>query len=220
LFAVLHIQNHLTGPGIRKHESFSSRHLLFGFTNLVLPHINTIHDLLHRPRNSLFQAPKDALYRFKNIERSWGPFLTALPRPLGRAAAVPPNRPGGGQKSLASKTTGYLARRLREARELTKPALTLKMLKAIRPAISWVYLLHLLPQGPNMRPPDHQPREAGWCLIEVSVSMQTMLMGRSNLRTMGGLDKHPETRPFIFKFLISVPGAHDKLGDLVIFPSR
>lgn len=74
LFAVLHIQSHLTGAGIRKHEGFSPRHLLFVLTNLVFLHIKTVHDLVHRPLKSLFQAQKDAFYRFKKAEWSWGPF--------------------------------------------------------------------------------------------------------------------------------------------------
>jgi len=74
LFAVLHIQSHLTGAGIRKHEGFSPRHLLFVLTNLVFLHIKTVHDLLQRPLKSLFQAEKDAFYRFKKAEWSWGPF--------------------------------------------------------------------------------------------------------------------------------------------------
>ena len=71
LFAVLHIQSHLTGAGIRKHEGFSPRHLLFVLTNLVFLHIKTVHDLLQRPLKSLFQAEKDAFYRFKKAEWSW-----------------------------------------------------------------------------------------------------------------------------------------------------
>jgi len=60
LFSVLHVKTHLTGAGIRKHEGFSPRHLLFVLTNLVFLHIKTVHDLLHRPLKSLFQAQKDA----------------------------------------------------------------------------------------------------------------------------------------------------------------
>jgi hypothetical protein len=70
LFAVLHIQSHLTGAGIRKHEGFSPRHLLFVLTNLAFLHIKTVHDLLHRPLQSLVQAQKDAFYRFKKAEQN------------------------------------------------------------------------------------------------------------------------------------------------------
>jgi hypothetical protein len=104
LFAELHIQSHLAGAGIRKYGGFSPRHLWCVLTNLVFLHIKTVHDLLHRPLKSLFQAQKDAFYRFKKAEWSWGPFYRRFLDCLGR--------------------------RLRQAQELTKPALTLKMLKA------------------------------------------------------------------------------------------
>ena len=55
MFAVLQIQSHLTGAGIRKCEGFPPAHLLFVLTNLVFLHIKTVHDLLHRPLKSLFQ---------------------------------------------------------------------------------------------------------------------------------------------------------------------
>ena len=74
LFSGLHIQSHLTGAGIRKHEGFSPLHLLFVLTNLAFLHIKSLHDLLHRPLQSLFQAQKDAFYRFKKAEWSWEPF--------------------------------------------------------------------------------------------------------------------------------------------------
>ena len=83
MFTALHIQSHLTGASIRKHESFSSRHLLFVLTNLVFLHINTVHDLLHRPLNSLFQAQKDPFYRFKIADWSWGPFYRCFLAHLG-----------------------------------------------------------------------------------------------------------------------------------------
>jgi hypothetical protein len=193
LFAVLHIQSHLTGAGIRKHEGFSPRHLLFVLTNLVFLHIKTIHDLLHRPLKSLFQAQKDAFYRFKRAEWSWGPFYRRFLAHLGRrlqwsqtardnclildTSALPKRGqrlenlsfvydhsqgktvkgyeiltlglltprnfypvnfghhfshtvPADAPEARPRKTRGDLARRLREAKELTKPALALKMLKA------------------------------------------------------------------------------------------
>ncbi len=84
LFAVLHIQSHLTAAGIRKCEGFSPRHLLFVLTNLVFLHIKTVHDLLHRPLQSLFLAQKDAFYRFKKAEWSWGPFYWRFLAYLGK----------------------------------------------------------------------------------------------------------------------------------------
>lgn len=84
LFAVLHIQSHLTGAGIRKCEGFSPRHLLFVLTNLVFLHIKTVHDLLHRPLQALFLAQKDTFYRFKKAEWSWGPFYRRFLAHLGR----------------------------------------------------------------------------------------------------------------------------------------
>jgi len=84
LFAVLHIQSHLTGAGIRKCEGFRPVHLLFVLTNLVFLHIKTVHDLLHRPLQSFFQAQKDAFYRFKKTEWSWGPFYRRFLAYLGR----------------------------------------------------------------------------------------------------------------------------------------
>ena len=84
LFAMLHIQSHLTGAGIRKHEGASARQLLFVLTNLVFLHIKTVHDLLHRPLQSLFLAQKDTFYRFKKAEWSWGPFYRRFLTHLGR----------------------------------------------------------------------------------------------------------------------------------------
>jgi len=74
LFAVLHIQSHLTGAGIRKYEGACARQLLFVLTILVFLHIKTVHDLLHRPLKFMVRAQKDAFYRFKKAEWSWGPF--------------------------------------------------------------------------------------------------------------------------------------------------
>ena len=59
-------------------------HLLFVLTNLVFLHIKTVHDLLHRPLQSLFLAQKDAFYRFKKAEWSWGPFYRRFLALLGR----------------------------------------------------------------------------------------------------------------------------------------
>ena len=84
LFAVLHIQSHLTGAGIRKYEGASARQLLFVLTNLVFLHIKTVHDLLHRPFKFMVQAQKDAFYRFKKAEWSWGPFYRRFLALLGR----------------------------------------------------------------------------------------------------------------------------------------
>ena len=193
LFAVLHIQSHLTGAGIRKHEGFGTAHLLFVLTNLVFLHIKTVHELLHRPLQSLFQAQKDAFYRFKKAEWSWGPFYRRFLALLGRrlkwsktarknclildTSALPKRGkrlenlsfvydhsqgktvkgyevlvlglltprnfyplnfghhfsqtvPAETNEAQPRKPKGDLARRLKEARELTKPALALKMLKA------------------------------------------------------------------------------------------
>ena len=58
LFAVLHIQSHLTGAGIRKYEGVPAVYLLFVLTNLVFLHIKTVHDLLRRPLQSWFKAQK------------------------------------------------------------------------------------------------------------------------------------------------------------------
>jgi len=195
LFAVLHIQSHLTGAGIRKHEGVSARQLLFVLTNLVFLHITSVHDLLRRPLTSLVQAPKDAFYRFKKAEWSWGPFyrrfLTYLWKRLhwSRTArhnclildsSVLPKRgnrlenlsfvydhsqgktvkgyeiltlglltprnfypvnfghhfsqraPAEAEEAQPRRVRGALARRLKEARELTKPALALKMLQTAR----------------------------------------------------------------------------------------
>jgi hypothetical protein len=193
LFAALHIQSHLTGAGIRKHEGFGAGHLLFVLTNLVFLHIKTVHDLLQRPLHSLFQAQKDAFYRFKKAEWSWGPFYRRFLALLGRrlkwsktarknclildttalakrgkrlenlsfiydhsqgkavkgyevltlglltprnfypvsfghhfSQTAPPEAP----EAQPRRTRGDLARRLKEAKELTKPVLALKMLKA------------------------------------------------------------------------------------------
>jgi hypothetical protein len=205
LFAELHIQSHLTGAGIRKHEGFSPRHLLFILTNLVFLHIKTVHDLLHRPLNSLFLAQKDAFYRFKKAEWSWGPFYRRFLAYLGRrlhwsqtardnclildTSALPKRgkclenlsfvydhsqgktvkgyeiltlglltprnfypvnfghhfsqtAPAETKEARPRKTRGDLARRLKEAQELTKPALALKMLKAaLAQGLPALYLL-------------------------------------------------------------------------------
>jgi hypothetical protein len=63
LFAVLYIQSHLTGAGIRKCEGFPPVQPLFVLTNLVFLHIKTVHDLLDRRLKSLVQAQKDAFCR-------------------------------------------------------------------------------------------------------------------------------------------------------------
>lgn len=59
MFTGLHIQNLLTGAGIRKGEGLRPVHLLFVLTNLAFLRIKTVHDLPHQPLPSLFQAPKD-----------------------------------------------------------------------------------------------------------------------------------------------------------------
>ncbi len=205
LFAVLRIQSHLTGAGIRKCEGFSPRHLLFVLTNLVFLHIKTVHDLLHRPLQSLFLAQKDAFYRFKKAEWSWGPFYRRFLAYLGKGlrwsetardncfildTSVLPKRgkrlenlsfvydhsqgktvkgyeiltlglltprnfypvnfghhfshtaPAQAPEARPLKTRGDVARRLKEARELTKPALALKMLKkALAQGLPALYLL-------------------------------------------------------------------------------
>jgi hypothetical protein len=193
LFAALHIQSHLTGAGIRKHEGFETAHLLFVLTNLVFLQTKTVHDLLQRPLHSLFQAQKDAFYRFKKAEWSWGPFYrrflalmgrrlkwsktarknclildsTALPKrgkrlenlsfvydhsqgkavkgyevltlglltprnfyPVNFGHHFSQTVPAEAREAQPRQTRGDLARRLKEAKELTKPALALKMLKA------------------------------------------------------------------------------------------
>jgi hypothetical protein len=84
LFGVLHIKSHLTGAGIRKCEGSPPVHLLFVLTNLVFLHVKTVHELLHRPLKSLFQAQKDTFYRFKKAEWSWGPFYRRFLVFLGR----------------------------------------------------------------------------------------------------------------------------------------
>jgi hypothetical protein len=195
LFAVLHIQSHLTGAGIRKHEGASARQLLFVLTNLVFLHVKTVHDLLRRPLHSLVQAKKDAFYRFKKAEWGWGPFYRRFLALLGRRlewsqtarhnclildSSVLPKRgkrlenlsfvydhsqgktvqgyeilalglltprnfypvnfghhfsqraPAEAEEAQPRRVRGDLARRLREAKELTKPALALKMLKTAR----------------------------------------------------------------------------------------
>lgn len=205
LFAVLHIQSHLTGAGIRKYEGFRPRHLLFVLTNLVFLHIKTVHDLLHRPLKSLFQAQKDSFYRFKKAEWSWGPFYrrvlaclgkrlrwsetardncfildtSALPKrgkrlenlsfvydhaqgktvkgyeiltlglltprnfyPLNFGHHFSQTAPAEVREARPLKARGDLARRLRDARELSKPALALKMLKAA--LAQGIPALHLL----------------------------------------------------------------------------
>ncbi|MEW6388177.1 MAG: transposase [Thermodesulfobacteriota bacterium] len=205
LFAVLHIQSHLTGAGIRQCEGFRPVHLLFVLTSLVFLHIKTVHDLLHRPLKSLFQAQKDAFYRFKKAEWSWGPFYRRFLALLGRrlkwsqtardnclildTSALPKRgkrlenlsfvydhsqrkvvkgyelltlglltprnfypvnfghhfsqtAPAEAPEAQPRKARGDLARRLKEARTLTKPALALKMLqKALAQGISATYLL-------------------------------------------------------------------------------
>jgi hypothetical protein len=193
LFAVLHIQSHLTGAGIRKHEGASARQLLFVLTNLTFLHIKSVHDLLRRPLKSLFKAQKDAFYRFKKAEWSWGPFYRRFLAYLGRrlkwsqtardnclildTSALPKRgkrlenlsfvydhsqgktvkgyeiltlglltprnfypvnfghhfsqrAPAEAPEAQPRRVRGDLARRLRDAKELTKPALALKMLKA------------------------------------------------------------------------------------------
>jgi len=205
LFAGLRIQSHLTGAGIRKQEGFSPRHLLFVLTNLVFLHIKTVHDLLPRPLHSLFLAQKDAFYRFKKAEWSWGPFYrrflaylgkrlrwsetardncfildtSALPKRgkrlenlsfvydhsqgktvqgyeiLALGLLTPRNfypvnfghhfsqtAPAQAPEAQPRKSRGDVARRLKEARELTKPALALKMLKAaLAQGLPALYLL-------------------------------------------------------------------------------
>ena len=205
LFSGLHIQSHLTGAGIRKHEGFSPLHLLFVLTNLAFLHIKSVHDLLHRPLQSLFQAQKDTFYRFKKAEWSWGPFYrrflaclggrlqwcqtarencfildtSALPKRgkrlenlsfvydhsqgktvkgyeiLTLGLLTPRNfypvnfghhfsqiAPAEAGEARPRKTRGDLARRLRDAKELTKPALALKMLQeALAQGIPALYLL-------------------------------------------------------------------------------
>jgi len=92
LFAGLHIQSHLTGAGIRKGEGFRPVQLLFVLTNLAFLHIKTVHDLLQRPFTFMIQAQKDAFYRFKKAEWSWGP---APGKPELRLRPLPgENRPG------------------------------------------------------------------------------------------------------------------------------
>lgn len=205
LFAVLHIQSHLTGAGIRKYEGASARQLLFVLTNLVFLHIKTVHDLLQRPFKFMVQAQKDAFYRFKKAEWSWGPFYRRFLAFLGRrlkwaqtarenclildTSALPKRgkrlenlsfvydhsqgktvkgyeiltlglltprnfypvnfghhfsqrSPAEVPEAQPRRTRGDLARRLKEAGELTKPALALKMLKkALAQGIPALYLL-------------------------------------------------------------------------------
>ena len=205
LFAGLHIQSHLTSAGIRKQEGFSPRLLLFVLTNLAFLHIKTVHDLLHRPLQSLVQAQKDAFYRFKKAEWSWGPFYrrflvflgrklhwsqtvrdncfildtSALPKrgqrlenlsfvydhsqgktvkgyeiltlglltprnfyPVSFGHHFSQTTPAEAREARPRRTKGELARRLKEARELTKPALAVKMLeKALAQGLPALYLL-------------------------------------------------------------------------------
>ena len=205
LFAVLHIKSHLTGAGIRKCEGVSPLHLWFVLTNLVFLHINTVHDLLHRPLKSMFQAQKDTFYRFKKAEWSWGPFYRRFIAYLGRRlqwsktrkhnclildTSILPKRgkslenlsyvydhsqnksvsgyelltlglltprnfyplnfgyhfsqtaPEGTREAQPRKTRGNLARHLNAGKELTKPALALKLLKkALAQGIPAFYLL-------------------------------------------------------------------------------
>ena len=84
LFAGLQIQSHLTGAGIRKYKGVPAVHLLFVLTNLVFLHLKTVHDLLRRPLTSWGKAQKDAFYRFKKAEWSWGPFYRRFLALLGR----------------------------------------------------------------------------------------------------------------------------------------
>jgi hypothetical protein len=233
LFAVLHIQSHLTAAGIRKHEGFSPRHLLFVLTNLVFLHIKTVHDLVQRPLQSLFLAQKDAFYRFKKAEWSWGPFYrrflaflgkrlrwsetvrdncfildtSALPKRgkrlenlsfvydhsqgktvkgyeiLALGLLTPRNFypvnfghhfshtvPAEAPVAQPLKTRGEVVWRLKEARELTKPALALKMLKAaLAQGIPALYLLvdawftspKFCQGGQGPGPSRHWPLEAG-----------------------------------------------------------
>lgn len=205
LFAVLHIQSHLTGVGIRKCEGVPAVYLLYVLTNLVFLHIRTVHDLLRCPLKSWFKAQKDTFYRFKKAEWSWGPFYRRFLSYLGRrlewtqtvrdncfildtstlpkrgkrlehlsfvydhsqgktvkgyeiltlglltprnfypvsfghhfSQTAPPEAP----EAQPRRIRGDLARRLQEARELTKPALALKMLKnAVAHGIPALYLL-------------------------------------------------------------------------------
>jgi hypothetical protein len=180
-------------------------YLLYVLTNLVFLHIKTVHDLLRRPLKSWSKAQKDAFYRFKKAEWSWGPFYrrflaylgkrlrwsetaldncfildtSALPKrgkrlknlsfvydhSQGKAVKgyevltlgllTPRNfytvnfghhfsqtAPAEAPETQPGKTRGDLARRLKEARELTKPALALQMLKAAQTqGISAPYLL-------------------------------------------------------------------------------
>jgi hypothetical protein len=193
LFSVLHIRSQMSGASIRKHEGFEAGHLLFVLTNLAFLQIKTVHDLLQRPLQSLFQAQKDAFYRFKKAEWSWGPFYrrflallrrrlkwsktarknclildtTVLPKrgnrlenlsfvydqsqgktvkgyevltlglltpgnfsPLNFGHHFSQTVPAEAREAQPRKTRGDLAGRLKGAKELTKPALALKMLKA------------------------------------------------------------------------------------------
>lgn len=205
LFAVLHIQSHLTGAGIRKCEGVPAVYLLYVLTNLVFLHIKTVHDLLKRPLQSWFKAQKDAFYRFKKAEWSWGPFYrrflallrrrlkwsqTARDNCLILDTSTLPKRgkrlenlsfvydhsqgktvkgyeiltlglltprnfypvnfghhfsrtvPAEAPEAQPCRTRGDLARRLKDARELTKPALALKLLeKALAQGIPALYLL-------------------------------------------------------------------------------
>jgi hypothetical protein len=50
----------------------------------VFLHIKTVHDLLKRPLESLLLAQKDAFYRFKKAEWSWGPFYRRFLASVGR----------------------------------------------------------------------------------------------------------------------------------------
>lgn len=205
VFSVLHIQSHLTGAGIRKCEGFRPVQLLFVLTNLVFLHLKTVHDLVRRPLQSLFQAQKDTFYRFKKAEWSWGPFYRRFLVFLGRqldwsqtardnclildTSALPKRgkrmenlsfvydhaqgktvkgyeiltlglltprnfypvnfghhfshtMPAETEATQPRKARGDLARRLQEARELTKPALALKMLTAaLAQGLPALYLL-------------------------------------------------------------------------------
>lgn len=205
LFTGLRVQSHLTAAGIRKQEGVSPVHLLFVLTNLVFLHLQSVHDLLQRPLQSLFLARKDTFYRFKRGEWSWGPFYRRFLAYLGKRlrwsetsrdhclildTSVLPKRgrrlehlsfvydhsqgktvkgyeiltlglltprnfypvnfghhfsqtvPAEAPETRPRRTRGDLARRLQEARELTKPALALKLLKAaLAQGLSAPYLL-------------------------------------------------------------------------------
>ena len=84
VFAVLRIQSHLTGAGIRKCEGYLPLELFYVLTNLAFMHLKTVHDLISRPLKSLIQAGKDTFYRFKNSEWSWQSFHGRFLQYLGK----------------------------------------------------------------------------------------------------------------------------------------